>query len=123
MSSRSISLTAAPITDADLDLIPRWMILPAPVVIVTPARGREAFAMVRPLMRRLREITQGGVPLLQMEIGGRCVTETTCAAVSWYLENMTFAGLQRAMRRPAPLYSSMTWAAFLDLLDVEFLQP
>lgn len=99
------------------------MILPEPVVLVTPARGKESFVMVRPLMIRLRELTQGGSPILQMEIGGRCLTSTSCEAISWFLENLTFAGLMRALPHRVPLYSNMAWKGFLDLLAIEFLQP
>jgi len=109
--------------EAEAAHVPLWTKLPGLVVIVTPERGKEEFTLVKPLFCRLRELAQGEVELMQMQIGARFLTHTSCESLLWYVANVTFAGLSRAGGRHVRIYTRTGWDRLCNLIDLEFSQP
>lgn len=96
-----------------------WEKLPSRVVLVTPGRGREAFTLARPLIERLRELTQGEVGIQQIRTQEGTWTPTSVHALEWYLRNITLAGVQR-LDPTRRLWPKQAWLKLVALIEPEY---
>ena len=96
-----------------------WERLPYPVTVITSGAGEEVFYAVRPLFRRLFELTQGQAEVKCVKFGKRVLEQSSAEALFWYVENIDTRHIpvDGTARTPVAI-----WAALVSLLQPEFVR-